>query len=51
MSGGGTTEQTLNMTQLNGNVTFDKDLKVTVQLPQVHRTPRARAASAARTSG
>jgi hypothetical protein len=37
-SGGGNTTQTLKQTTINGDVTFDKDLQVAVQLPNVVNT-------------
>jgi filamentous hemagglutinin len=42
--GNGSTVQTLNQTSLNGNVTFDQSLKITVQIPKdVRATPGGQA--------
>ncbi len=46
-SGSGSTTQTLNLSKLNGNVTFDKDLSVAVQVPNTVTTSGQTANTAA----
>ena len=46
-SGSGSTTQTLNLTKINGNVTFDNDLQVAVQLPKTVATSGEKANTSA----